>query len=54
MFFPINLIHIAQKRFAICSQSTENFTHILLHNEKTMSVYYTLCFLSAAAMMIAF
>lgn len=28
--------------------------HILLHTENHMSVYYTLCFLSAAAMMIAF
>ncbi|KOE88957.1 sodium:proton antiporter [Vibrio alginolyticus] len=27
---------------------------MLLHTEKKMSVYYTLCFLSAAAMMIAF
>ncbi|USD40853.1 sodium:proton antiporter [Vibrio sp. SCSIO 43135] len=28
--------------------------HILLHTENIMSVYYTLCFLSAAAMLIAF
>jgi CPA1 family monovalent cation:H+ antiporter len=40
--------------FAIYPASKDNFVHILLHNEKKMSVYYTLCFLSAAAMMIAF
>ncbi|OXX69500.1 sodium:proton antiporter [Vibrio sp. V03_P4A6T147] len=40
--------------FAICTSSKENFIHILLHDEKTMSVYYTLCFLSGAAMLIAF
>ena len=40
--------------FAIWSTSSENSIHKLLQIENSMSVYHTLCFLSAAAMIIAF
>jgi CPA1 family monovalent cation:H+ antiporter len=40
--------------FAIWSTSSENSIHKLLQIESSMSVYHTLCFLSAAAMIIAF
>jgi monovalent cation:H+ antiporter, CPA1 family len=45
---------INKKVIAIYTAKIENFRHNFNHNENNMSVYYTLCFLAAAAMLIAF
>lgn len=53
-FVSVELQNNLEKMFAIWSTSSENSIHKMLQIESSMSVYHTLCFLSAAAMVIAF